>query len=419
MTESPLPVRAVARARVGAERPGQDGPAVLLPRRRPGFLGPVHVVQLVVVEAAIIAVLAVAGRGVVVLGIAGALGLVLLGATLARRDGRWWVERRLMAWHYRRRRAARHAVRLNDARLAAMQWLAPGLTVENVDARDGAQIGVARDDAGWFAVAAVSPRAAMRDDPAPGLPLDVLVRALEDAGQPGAVLQVVTHTVPAPSLDVDPARPAGQSYRELLQRYGPVAIPVDRVTWIAVRLDARALAEAGVDGIEETDQAPAAVATLIRRVTKALRQVSIPYQVLDSSGLLDALTRSCDLVPSAPTGPAPEPREDWTAWHSGRLAHRSFWIQDWPSVAQSGALVDWLSTAPAGLSSVAMILAPDGDGAVDLRCVARVAAPPNELARVSEAVVRGARLAHARLFQLDGEQAPAVYASAPTGGGPR
>jgi type VII secretion protein EccE len=416
MTESSLHVRAVAR--VGADRPGATGPATLLPRRRPGYLGPVHVTQLLISEAAVVAVLALAGRGIIVLAGAVVVGLALLVVTLSRRQGRWWLERRLMTWQYQRRRRARPVLVRDDPRLTALRWLAPGLTVENVDARDGAQIGVARDDAGWFAVAAISPRAAMRDDPHAGLPLDILVRALVDADQPGAVLQVVTHTIPAPSLDLDGGRPAGHSYRELLQRFGPVAIPIDRVTWIAVRLDARALAEAGVDGVTETDQAPTAVATLIRRVAKSLRQVAIPYQVLDADGLLDALARSCDLAHPSQAGPAPEPREDWTAWHSGRLAHRSFWVRDWPSIAQSGALLDWLSTAPAAQSSIAMLLAPDGDS-VDLRCVARVAASPNDLAGVTEAVDRGARLAHARLFQLDGEQAPAVYASAPTGGGPR
>jgi type VII secretion protein EccE len=419
MTESPVHVR--ARARVGDERPGGAAPATLTARRRPGYLGPVHVIQLLLIEAAVIAVLAVAGHGVLALGVAGVLGVVLLVVTLSRREGRWWIERRLMTRQYRRRRRARPVAHPTDPRLTALRWLAPSLSVEQIQARDGAQIGVARDDAGWFAVAAVGARSAMSDQPHPGLPLHLLVRALVEVEQPGAVLQVVTHTVPAPSLEVDAGKPAGHSYRELLQRFGPVPIPVDRVSWVAVRLDARALAESGVDGAVETDQAPAAVATLARRVAKALRQVGMPYQVLDASGLLDALTRSCDLVYPVQAGPAPDPREDWSAWHSGRLAHRSFWVADWPGVAQSGALLDWLSTAPSAQSSVAMILAPDGDpgDTVDLRCVVRVAAPPKELAGVVQAVEKGARLAGARLFPLDGEQGPAAYASAPTGGGAR
>jgi type VII secretion protein EccE len=408
-------VRAVAR--VGGERSGSVQPASIAPRRRPGYLGPVHVVQLLAVEAAVIAVLAALGQGVLVVAVAAVAGIVVLAVVLTRRQGRWWLERRMMAWQFQRRRQARPPQQGLDPRLAALRWLAPGLTVENVNTRDGAQTGVARDDAGWYAVAAVGAQAEMRDDPSAGLPLDALVTSLVEAGQPGAVLQVVTHSVPAPSLELDAGQPAGRSYRELLQQFGPVPIPVDRVTWVAVRLDARALAEAGADGPDDTGRAPAAVANLVRRVTRAMRTAGIHYQVLDASGLLDALTRSCDLTPAGPGGRR-EPREDWTAWHSGPLAHRSYWVRDWPTVAQSGALLDWLSTAPAALSSVAMILAPE-DGEVDLRCLVRVAAPAKELATVGEAVARGAHLAHADLFPLDGEQGPAVYASAPTGGGPR
>jgi type VII secretion protein EccE len=374
--------------------------------------------QLLLAEVAVIAVLAVLSHGILLIACALLAGIALLVGTLARKEGRWWLERRLMARQFRHRQHDRPMPDRRDARLTALQSLAPGLVVEDVSARDGAQIGVARDDAGWYAVAAVTPTAAMRDDPSVGLPLDILVRALTDADQPGAVLQVVTHTVPAPSLDLDATRLAGRSYRDLLQEFGPVPVPVDRVIWLAVRLDAQALAEAGADRIDDAGQAPAAVATLIRRVAKALRQAGLGYQVLNADGLIGALARSCDLDQPAPTGAAPPPREEWSAWHSGTLAHRTFWLQDWPTIAQSGALLDWLATAPAALTSIAMTLAPDGD-TVDLRCLARVAARAGELTEVCAAVHRGAQLAHARLFQLDGEQGPAVYASAPTGGGPR
>ena len=65
-----------------------------------------------------------------------------------------------------------------------------------------------------------------------------------------------------------------------------------------------------------------------------------------------------------------------------------------------------------------MILAPGGD-AVDIRCLARVAATPDRLDVGVRAIRERAHAAHARLLTLDGEQGPAVYATAPTGGGPR
>ncbi|GAA5188705.1 hypothetical protein GCM10023322_39980 [Rugosimonospora acidiphila] len=411
MTGSPLHIRATAR--VGADAPKHPGPATLLPRRRPGHLGSVHVLRLLLAEAAIVAIVVAFGRDLVVLVACVVLGVLVLFVTLGRQRGRWWLERRVLNWHFQRRRGARPVALPEDARLAALQWLAPGLMVEDVATQDGSQIGVARDDAGWYAAAIVSPSAPLRDDARPPLPLDTLVSALAEAEQPGAVLQVLTHTVPAPSHQ----DASGQSYRELLHRYGPVAVPVDRATWFTVRLDARALAEVGADLPEQSEKAPAVVAALLRRLVKALRREGVAAAPLDRGALLDALARSCDLTPPDAGAPV-QPREDWSVWYSGRLAHRSYWLRDWPSVAEATALLDWVATVPAALSSVSLVLAPQPDG-VDIRCLTRVAAPPEQLASVCQEVIRGAGLAHAHLFELDGEQGPAAYATAPTGGGPR
>jgi type VII secretion protein EccE len=418
-TVSPQQVRAVAR--VGGEAPEQPGPAILLPRRRPGHLGPVHVTQLLLAEAVVVAVLASVTSEIIVL-VAGVIvaGALLLAVTLGRRQGRWWLERRLMTRRYRRRRESASATPFgDDARIGALRRLAPELLVENVSVADGAHVGVARDDAGWYAVAAITPSAPMRDDPG-GLPLDALAAALAEADQPGAVLQVVTQTVPAPSIDMHPSSAAGQSYRQLLSRFGTVPVPADRTTWIAVRLDARSLAEAVPDDDADVDAAPAVVAALVRRVAKSLRRVGISHRLLDADELLGVLLRSCDLESTAQSAEPAQSREGWSEWHSTRLAHRSFWIREWPPVGQAAALLDWLSTAPAAMTSVSLIMAPDDDSRmVDLRGLVRVSAPESELNQVCQSIVRGARQARAELFPLDGEQGPAVYASAPTGGGAR
>jgi type VII secretion protein EccE len=412
MSQSPAHVRATAQVGVATRERG--GPVTLLPRRRPGYLGPLHVIQLVLIEAAIIAVLVTLRSGVPVLAAAVAVSLLVLIPALSRRRGRWWLERRAIAGQFRRRQArARRDARYQDPRLSALQTLAPGLSVADVSASDGTQVGVARDDAGWYAVSVLASSSPMRDDPRPALPLDALARTLSEARQPGAVLQVVTHTIPVPGG----GDAAGQSYRELSQNFGSVTIPVDQVTWLVVRLDARTLAEAGAGGPDETAQAPAVVVGMLRSLLKHLRPYEVFARPLDRDGLLNALARSCDLIPASPAAPS-QPREEWGGWHSGRLVHRSYWLRDWPSLAQAGPLLDWLSTAPAAMASVALIVAADGDN-LDLRCLVRVAAPPERLNAVCEAVVRGARAARAELFELDGEQGPAVYASAPTGGGPR
>ena len=56
VTESPSRVDAVAG--VSAQ---PQGPAILLPRRRPGYLGPVHLTQLLLAEFVLVAVLVEVG----------------------------------------------------------------------------------------------------------------------------------------------------------------------------------------------------------------------------------------------------------------------------------------------------------------------------------------------------------------------
>lgn len=411
MTEQPLRVRAVAR--VDNAPSARGGPATLVPRPRHHHLGPVHLLQLLVIEGVLLAVLAMTNLGPVAMAAAALVGAALLVVVLGRRKRRWFVERRLMIWHFRRRRHGREAGEHPDPRLTALRSLAPGLSVRDVSVPDGSQVGVARDSAGWFAVAAVTTTAAMRDDPTAGLPLDRLARLLADAETPGAVLQVVTHTVPAPSLNIDRGCAAEQSYRELLNAIGAAPAPRDRVTWIALRVDARSIAE---DAEGEDVQPPVVVATLIRRVVSTLRRTGRTWHVLDADGLLAALARSCDLDAAPTPGIALKPVEDWTSWRSARLAHASYWVRDWPEAESAGELLARLSEVPAALTSVAVALTPVHD-AVDVRGLVRVAAPPATLAQVTEGLVQTATQSHAQLLRLDGEQAPAVYATAPTGGG--
>ncbi len=405
-------VRAVARV---SNPPPPAETAHLRAKRRPGQLGPVHVTQLVVAETAIIAVLAVATRSLPATTVAVAVAAAVLGVALGRWDGRWWIERRLLAWRLRQRRSARRPVH-RDARIALLRTLAPRLALDVNETSDGGEIAVARDDAGWFATLAVTDESSLVEESPTGLPLDLLVATVADAEQPGAVVQAVIHTVSAPSVYIDQEQPAGVSYRELLQRYG--ALPADRVTWIAVRLDARALAEAGARSYEDVEQAPAVVAALARRLEKALRRSGFGARVLDRDALLDALALSCDLDVLAGAETPAWPRERWHTWHSGRMAHRSCWLQEWPGLDRAYRLLDSLTAAPTAMTSLAVILAPGPDG-INVRCLLRAAAAPNAINKACRAINRAARSLHSELFWLDGEQAPAVYATAPTGGGPR
>ena len=68
----------------------------------------------------------------------------------------------------------------------------------------------------------------------------------------------------------------------------------------------------------------------------------------------------------------------------------------WPPVAHATPLLQWLTTVPAALSSVALVLAADRDDQdVSLRCLLRVAAPVDELTRLSHGIEEGGRRAGA------------------------
>ena len=90
------------------------------------------------------------------------------------------------------------------------------------------------------------------------------------------------------------------------------------------------------------------------------------------------------------------------------------------SLSHAAPLLEWLTTVPAAASNLSLTLAPAGDDAdVALRCLLRVAAPAGDLERLCQRIQQGGEQVGAALFPLDGEQGPAVYASAPTGGGPQ
>lgn len=396
----------------------RTGPAeaVLRPKRRPGHLGAMHVLQLLAVEAAIVAVLASLSGGVGVVAGASVGAVLLLILALARHRGRWWLERRIIARDHRRRRRNPGGA-TGDRRLDALRVLAPGLSVEDVKTTTGSRVGVARDAAGWFAVAEVAK--APGDGPTE-VPVDTLAETLIDVDQPGAVLQVVVQTVPAPSVDTHPSSPAGYSYRHLIGSFGGLQIPADQTTWIAVRLDARLLAEAMGQDWAGLNEVPALTAALARRVARSLNRHRLGFRLLDAEALVHALARSCDLEQPADVTEPVRPREEWTQWHSARLTHRTYWLRSWPEVDRIGALLRGLSSVPAAMSTIALILVPEPrTGLLDMRGLVRVAAPPADLTQVTQLATTGARQAGADLFPVEGEQGPAVYASAPTGGGAR
>ncbi|MEU8241473.1 type VII secretion protein EccE [Actinoplanes missouriensis] len=377
--------------------------AVPVPRR--GYLGPLRLPQILIAEAAVFLVAAAATQGAVPALIAAVVAAVMLVIAFARRQNRWWLEHSALTREHRRRRAARPGTDAGPV-LAALRSIAPGLTVTDVPGRSSPEAtGVARDDAGWFGVVAL-------DSP---VPLDTLVSSLAATEQPGVVLALVTHTVPAPSPDLPAASPAGASYRRLTEAMAITPIPAHRESSISVRVDARALAESVLDHTTDPASAAALTAALTRRIATALRRLGLPGRVLSAGELLDLLARSCDVAPGAPA-PAVE---EWTHWRSHHLVHRTYWLETWPrSIAELGPLFGWASTAPAAQTSVALIVDATGAEDVPVRAFIRLATRPDvDLTALDRVLLEGVRRAGGELRPLDGEHGPAAYATAPTGGG--
>lgn len=416
MNDAPSRVRAVVR--VGGDPSSPPEPATFVRRRRHGYLGPVNVLQLVIVEAVLVVLLVLLRNNPILLIVGIVLAALLLVATFARSGGRWWVERALIRRQYRRRQ---HTGRLpaDDPRLVTLHHLVPDLTVETIDGVGGTQVGIGRDAAGSFATVAVVRPDGVNGDPLGRLPLSKLAAIANDSEQPGAVIQVVTHGTPAPDAAIDGMRPAAESYRELMDQFGG-AMPADQVVWVSARFDARTVAEAYVGGADESKEIPVMITALIRRIGKALKRSGLEYQVLDGDGLLDALARSCDLEQSHDESRQADPRESWTYWRSATLAHTCFWVSSWPDLRRSGELFDRLGRTPAAaLTSVSLIMAPRQD-VTEIRALVRVAAPePGALSRACAAAEQIASSGGGGLFRLNGEQAQGVYASAPSGGGAR
>lgn len=351
----------------------------LRPRRLPGRIGPIGVVRLVLVHMVIAVAIVAAANGLVAGLIGGTLAAVLLALLLGRYNGRWLTDT-IVLWARYRRRAGRGAP-TPDPRLAALRYLSPTLTVQNVAGPDG-PLGVADDGTGWFAVLELRKPHGDNATTAP-VPITRLMVIADDAEVAGVQFQVVTQTTGG--------------------------VPV---AWVAVRVDARQLAESFVGTPEYTVNVPAVMAEMVRRVGRALARRGVAARTLDADRLLAALAHSCDLAP----GGQPAAEERWREWRSRRLAHTCFWVRSWPDPRRAGELFAAIRAMSLPSTSIGITVAPRGKEA-DLRCVVRIATPHAGNEDATTQLLRVSRGYGAEMFRLDGEHALGVYASAPTGGG--
>jgi hypothetical protein len=156
-------------------------------------------------------------------------------------------------------------------------------------------------------------------------------------------------------------------------------LPPEPRAWVSLRLSP-------VDAVRLGGAAPSTVAAAALRMQRILRHEGSTVRVLEPGDLLAELTSAIGL-----DGP---PQEFWSNWCSGTLTHTTYAALHWPA-----------GVAPPTWATVS---------------ICRAAAGTGMLLRISQRQPRGLNLAGwaastgVRLRRLDGEQAPAVYASAPT-----
>lgn len=340
-------------------------------------------------------------RGMVAALLGGLVCLLTLALGFGRWQGRWVTEQIGLWWRLRQRQGLVDDPD-PDPRLAALGQLVPDLAMSEVRTADGTSAGLGSDGAGWFmALEVPSPAQGVQ----PPVPLAALARIANSFAQPGAVIQVVSQTVPAPALPLADAIGHGGAAKV-------------STLWVTTRLDAAAVADSLVDRMDADIDIPAVLTELTRRVSRALRRRGLTPQLLTRDELLTTLTQACDLTSGQPRSPQ---RESWQKWRSERLAHRCFWVRAWPDPVQGTELLAALAELPAAWVTVAMLLQrrPDGEDGAELRSLVRIATAPAQLEPTCRYATQVAAQMGAALFPLNGEHALGVYATVPSGGGAR
>ncbi|HZE40903.1 MAG TPA: type VII secretion protein EccE [Stackebrandtia sp.] len=346
----------------------------------------------------------------------GAIGVAAVGILAVLLSGTRGIDRRVLL----RLRRGRLRKRVAASRVAgdALAVLAPRLQIVSVTERDK-EFGVAFDGQGWFAGIALE-----TDDPAAPAGLGAatvssVAQVLADA--PGNVtgIQIVSHMVPTPSVELDPDAACIESYRELL---GNDPVVSHHATWLAIRLDVDAALPVSEERGGGVEGARRAVTSVAGRLLRRLADAGVTFRVLGADGLRVALTHSIS-GETISAALAQQAVEEWKAWRLGSLAHVTFGmdgrIRDINAMRRLWTAMAMVSSS---FSTVSVTLRPwrrseTGVSLVTMNSLLRVAYDDDVDDGVADELVGAARECGVRLWRFDGEQAAATYASAPTGGG--
>ncbi|HXR73978.1 type VII secretion protein EccE [Actinocrinis sp.] len=389
---------------------------------RPGRIGRLQVIRLVLLEAAV-ALIAVPVLTKHTFWVALTLpiaALCVVGA-LAGSHGRWLGQMSLVRGEYRERRSQRVDASGGEAALAPLRETFPGLRTVTVSSRSGEPVGMIGD--GTFLTAVI--RVSSRTEPlraartAQPLPLGAIAGVLADDRLSASCVQIVTHTQPAPAPHLPPHALAVRSYQEVMGD-----VPGQRTTWVAVRLDPQEAAGAiearggGAVGTQRT------LLTAVQRVASDLEGAGFDAAPLSEPELITALGTACAVNPQVGTTPRSAGTTHRTAeskrtWRCDDRFHTTYWVDKLPKLASDSTpnLIAALTSVPTLATSFAVTATRGTGGSVGFSAHVRVAARSEaQLAEAAKTLEQRAAKAGAHLTRLDGEQLPGLVATIPLGG---
>jgi type VII secretion protein EccE len=396
-------------------------------------VGPLPIVNLVVLEGGLALGLALLAPRTTALGWA-ALVLLLITVPLAlgRWHGHWlvrWVQltaRYLVCSHSRSvtspdpvaaggpSTSPQPVVGSDDPRVALLRLLLPDLSIAHGTDHHREPLGLVWHQGTWTAVLEVdaAPSMIIPVGGSPSLPLSALASCLEHRSVVLDTIQVIWHCYPG-STALPPSSPALRSYLEVL---GPLPAVARRTTWVTVRLDPRrcpaAVAERG-GGVLGCHRA---LIGALSRVRSVLESRGMSTRPLDADQLLRAGISAAELSPVASTGGPVALSEGWTALTAAGVGHASYVISGWGTPGTAPNL-NALTGVRALSATVALALSPGEDGAeVGLRGLVRVSARnPGELEAAELRLQAVSHRLGVVLSPLPGRQVAGLAATLPLG----
>ncbi|MGH8917899.1 MAG: type VII secretion protein EccE, partial [Actinomycetes bacterium] len=216
-------------------------------------MGPLPVVNLVVLQIGLAIGLVLLGVDTALWWVAAAVVLITIPLALARWRGRWlvlWIQllARYLARSHERSvgnphpktpgtppRLGESVIGAEDPRICLLRLVLPDLAIAHGTDHEREPLGLAWQQGTWTAVLEVdaAPSLVAPIGGTPNLPLGALAPCLEDRGVVLDAIQVIWHCYPG-SAALPSSSPALGSYLEVL---GPLPAAARRTTWVAVRLD--------------------------------------------------------------------------------------------------------------------------------------------------------------------------------------